>query len=137
MIKPIRTYEDLLVHKQQTEVLLQAQKELVIYDLKKLQSEFKGATSALSFIGKLVTRNKKNMLINFGVNKVLDVVLRKVILSRAGWLTKLTVPFFLKNISSHFLAGHKEELIDKLSALVGKSHQGNGHAAPEIFEGES
>lgn len=137
MTRPIRTYEDLLVHKQQTEVLLQAQKELVIYDLKKLQSEFKGATSALSFIGKLVTRNKKNMVVNFGVNKLVDVLLRKVILSRAGWLTKLTVPFFLKNISSHFLAGHKEELIDKLLALFGKSHHGNGQAAPEMFKEES
>ena len=77
------------------------------------------------------------MLVNFGVNKVLDVLLRKVILSRSGWLTKLTVPFFIKNISSHFLAGHKDELINKLFAWVGKAHHGNGQAAPEMFEEES
>jgi len=137
MTRPIRTYEDLLLHKQQTEVLLQAQKELVIYDLKKLQAEVRGATSTLSFIGKLVTRSKKNMLVNFGLGKVMDILLRKVILSRAGWLTKLTVPFFIKNLSSHFLADHKEEMVDKLMTWVGLAHQDNGKAAPEIFEEES
>ncbi len=134
MIKPIRSYEDLLLHKQQTEALLEAQKELVIFDFKKLQSEVKGATHTLSFIGKLATRNKKNVLVNFGVGKLLDVLLKKVVLSRAGWLTKLTVPFMLKNISSHFFGDHKNEIIDKLVSMVGHSPRGNGHATTEMSE---
>ncbi len=125
----IRTYDDLLRHKDEVDLLLQAQKELVITDFRLLQTELKATTSTLSFIGKLVTKNKKNFLVNLGVNKTLDFVLRKVVLARAGWLTRLAVTFFAKNFSSHFIDEHKEQFVDKIVNWV--SHgQSNGQAAP-------
>jgi hypothetical protein len=140
MTKPnntsIKSYDDLLRHKQETEMLLHAQKELMMYDLRLLQAEFKAATSSLAIVGKLVSRNKKNVLVNMGVNKVLDFVLKKVILARAGWFTKLGVTFLAKNLSSHYIDENKDKLVDKLFGWV--SHKnGNGKATHESFGHEA
>src|SRR5258705_7385643 len=107
----IRSYDDLLQQEKQMEELLQAQKELLIYDINQLKEELRPATTALTFLSRVITRDKNNLLVNGGVNKIIDLVVRKLLLARAGWLTKLTVPFFLKNYSSHFIADHKGELI--------------------------
>ena len=130
MSRPIKTYEDLLKEKLHLEVLLQAQKELVMYDLGQLKQELKPAATAFNFLGKIVTRERNNLLVNEGANKLIDLVFKKLILSRSGWLTKLAVPYFLKNYSSHFIAEHKDQFMEKLVSLV--SHKnGNGKAAPE------
>ena len=130
MNKAIRSYDDLLREEKQMEELLQAQKELLIYDLHQLKEELKPATTALTFFSRIVTRDKHNLLVNGGVNKIVDLVFRKLLLARAGWLTKLTVPFLIKNYSSHFIADHKDQFIERLFSWI--SHKnGNGKAAPE------
>lgn len=118
MTNKIRTYQDLLRHEEQLEELLKAQKELLVLDLRELKEEIRPATAALSFISKITTRDKSNFLLNAGVNKLVDLVVKKLILGKAGWLTRLAVPFFLKNYSSHFVADHKEEWLDKLFSWV-------------------
>jgi hypothetical protein len=133
MTKPIRTYDDLLTEKSQLEALLQAQKELLLYDLKVMHSEIRSATSGLSVLGKLVSRDRTNFLMNMGVNKVIDLVFKKVLLSRAGWLTRLAVPFLVKNVSSHILAEKKDKIVDKLFSWI-TPRNGNGKAAPEMYE---
>ena len=123
----IRTYNDLLRRKEEIDLLLQVRKELVITDLRHLQAEARAASSALAFVGKLVTKNKKNFLVNLGIDKALDFVLRKVVLSRAGWLTRLAVTYFAKNFSSHFIDEHKEQFVDKIVDWVSHSPS-NGKA---------
>ena len=136
MNKVIRTYDDLLREEKHLEELLQAQKELLIYDFNQLKEELRPATTALTFFSRIVTRDKNNLLVNGGVNEIIDLVVRKLLLSRAGWLTKLSVPFFIKNYSSHFIADHKDQLVEKLFSWI--SHKnGNGKAAPETHDKEN
>lgn len=130
MNKVIRSYDDLLRQEKQMEELLQAQKELLIYDLNQLKEELRPATTALTFFSRIITRDKNNLLVNGGVNKIIDLIVRKLLLARAGWLTKLTIPFFLKNYSSHFITDHKDQLVERFFSWI--SHKnGNGKAAPE------
>jgi hypothetical protein len=130
MTKPIRTYEDLVQQKNQVEALLQAQKELLIYDLRQLQTEFKSATSGLSIVGNIVTRKKQGFMVDLGVNKMIDFLFKKLILSRSGWITRLAVPFIVKNISSHLISNNKEQIVEKIKSWLHKSS--NGKAAPEM-----
>jgi len=134
MTKPIRTYEDLVQQKNQVEALLQAQKELLMYDLRLLQTEFKSATSALSVAGNLLTRRKHGFIMDMGVNKVIDFLFKKVILAKSGWITRLAVPFIMKNISSHLISNNKDQIIEKLRSWLHKSS--NGKAAPEMYHEE-
>jgi hypothetical protein len=126
----IQTYEDLVKEKQQLEVLLQAQKELIRYDITELRKELQPAADTISFIGKIITRDKSNAILTGGANRVIDLLFRKLILARSGWLTRLIVPFLLKNYSSHLIAEKKEGLINKLFSWVGHKNA-NGKAAPE------
>jgi hypothetical protein len=129
----IRTYSDLIREKQEMEILLLAQKELITSDLRVLQSEIKSATSTLSWVGKLVSPNKKNILLNSGINKVIDLVLKKVVLARAGWITRFTVPLIVKNFSSHVVDEKKGKWLDKLFHWV-RHKNGDGKVTPETFE---
>ena len=132
----IRSYDDLLQQEKQMEELLQAQKELLICDFNQLKEELRPATTALTFFSRIITRDKNNLLVNGGVNKIIDLVVRKLLLARAGWLTKLTVPFFIKNYSSHFVADYKDQFVERLFSWI--SHKnGNGKAAPETHPKEN
>jgi hypothetical protein len=132
MNKRIQTYDGLVKEKQQLEALLQAQKELVLYDLKELKQDLEPAVKAVSFLGKIVTMKKDNVLLTIGVNQVIDVVFKKIILSGSGWLTRVAIPFFLKNYSSHYIAEHKDQIMEKFFSWFGhKNH--NGQAAADTY----
>ena len=134
MNKTIRSYDDLLREEKHMEELLQAQKELLLYDFNELKEELKPAQTALTFISRIIIRDKNNLLLTGGLNKTIDLIVRKLLLARSGWLTKLIVPFFLKNYSSHIIADHKDQIIEKLFFwLNGK----DGKADPEVHKKEN
>lgn len=120
MSKSIRSYNDLLAEKQRMELLLAAQKELVRYDLQELKAELKPAIGAVAWLGKVTTMDSSNPLISGFTNTAIDLVVKKGLLGRAGWITRLLVPVLLKNYSSHFITRHKDELTQKLFSLFSK-----------------
>jgi hypothetical protein len=121
MSKSIRSYNELIAEKQRMELLLVAQKELVRYDLQELKAELKPAISAVALLGKVTTMDSSNPLISGIANTAIDLVVKKGLLGRAGWLTRLLVPVLLKNYSSHFITSHKDELTQKLFSLFSKN----------------
>ena len=126
----ILTYEDLLREKQQLQVLLQAQKELVRFDANALREALNPAADTISFIGKVIQPDHHNVLLNSGANRIIDLIVKKVILARSGWLTRLIVPFFVKNYSSHLIEDKKEKLFGKLFSWIGLK-KSNGHVRSE------
>ena len=127
MSKRIHTYEDLVEERQRLETLLEAQKELIGYDFDEVKQKMLNAAVG---VGKIFTRDTGNLLLTSGSNKLIDLVVKKLLLSRAGRLTRLVVPFLLKNYSSHYIADHKEQWINKLFSWIGRKNQ-NGKAATE------
>ncbi len=129
MSRKIRTYKDLEKEEQLLEELLKAQKELIELDIAQLKQQLKPAQAALQFFNKITTVDKRNnLLLNEGANTIIDLVLKKVVLSRAGWLTKMMIPMFVKNYSSHFIADHKGDIVDKIFSLF-RSKNGKQKAA--------
>jgi len=120
MTKTIRTYKDMLDEKKRLEELLVVQKQLVRNDIMEIKESLRPVHSALSFAGKLVTREKGNFFLNAGANTLIDLVIKKMVLSRAGWFTKLVVPFLAKNYSSHIISEKKDALLKKLFSWIGK-----------------
>lgn len=115
------------------EELLHAQKEVVVYDFKLLKEEFKPTTHAINNLGKMVTRERGNVLVNAAAGQVIDLVLKKGILGRAGWATRILIPAMLKNYTSHFVEQNKEGFLKKIASWIGKKNH-NGKAAPELPE---
>ena len=113
MMNRIRTYEDLVARQQQMEVLLKLQKEQVRNVIRDLFDA--GKSSVLG--------STENFLLNKGVGKVIDLVVKKGVLGRAGWMYRLIVPFVLKQFSSKYITEHKKDIKDKFfSFFRGKSN---------------
>jgi hypothetical protein len=120
MTKSISTYEDLLEEKARLKLLLTAQKNLVRQDINSIKQEFQPVRSAISMIGKFTTKENRNSMLTIAADTVIDMVVKKMVLAKAGFITKLIVPFFIKNFSSHIIADNKDKIISTLASWFGK-----------------
>lgn len=123
MSKKIGTYEELLVEKQKLEVLFQAQKELVKFEIEDLKSEMEPAVNAIEFIKKISIRNTDNPVIQTGLNLLIDGVSNKLQGDSAGFLRTTVIPYIIKNYASNLLAGHADELIEHLLSLFSNEEE--------------
>jgi hypothetical protein len=127
MNKPIRSYEDLSKERQRLELLLQAQRELLYYDVQEIKEELQPLRNAIAFVKKITSKDKTSLLLNIGTDIAINSIVKRFILSRAGWVVRTVIPYFLKNYSSHFVAEQKDKWLDKLkhwlSHLDGKKHK--------------
>jgi len=131
MSKRFTSYKDLLKEKQQLEVLLQAQKQVIRCDVEEIKLKLQPVKEALEFVKKITTRDRSNLLLDLGSDIAINSLVRNFILSRAGWLTKLIVPFFVKNYSSHFLAEQKDKWLEKLRNWLGHKNGKENHSEEE------
>jgi hypothetical protein len=143
MTSTIRTYEDLLAERLRLESLLQTQKQIIRKDIDEIKLELVPVKAAINFVGKLTTQDHSNPILNGTINTIIDLVVRKGILARAGWFTKFIVPFVMKNFSSHIVDEKKDDILRKVFSLFkkkkkgDKSHESNGtmhHAVEEEEE---
>jgi len=119
MNRHFTSYQDLLEEKQQLEVLLKAQKEIIRYDVEEIKLKLHPVKEALEFVKKITTKDKSNLLLNIGSDIAINAFIKDFILSKTGWLARQIIPFFLKNYSSHFLAEQKDKWIEKLKHWLG------------------
>ena len=134
MSKRFTSYKQLLEEKQQLEVLLQAQKQLIRYDVEEIKLKLQPVKEALEFVKKVTTRDRTNLLLDLGSDIAINSLIKNFILSRAGWLIKAVVPFFLKNYSSHFIAEQKDKWIEKLKSWLGHKNGKDEHSEEESKE---
>ncbi len=123
MNKKIGKYDELLIEKQKLEMLFQAQKELVKYDINDIRSSFDPAFSALEFLKKLTVRNSDNPVIQSGINMLIDFLSNKLKSEHAGFIRTTVLPHIIKNYASHFLAGYTDKLIEQLVSLFNNEEE--------------
>lgn len=117
----IKTYEDLEREKFRLMGVLKTQEELIKHDLTKVKEGLRPFGKAAEFVNKMATRDNTAPIMNFGVEFGVDLLIRKVLLARAGWFTKIIVPFLVKNYSSHIIGEEKREaLLNKLRGFFRK-----------------
>ncbi len=131
MSKPVKSYDDLQAEQQRLEALLAAQRELIRYDLQDLNEALRPAAKAASLLGKFATRNNNSPVLGTAANTIIDLVVKRTLLGRAGLVKKLLVPFVLKNISSHYIADHKKEITSKLFSFFKRKNGKHSKAAGE------
>lgn len=121
----IRTYQDLLEEKKHLEVELLNKRELIRMDVADLKEEWRPVTDLLSGLGKMTTKGKTNPLLAIGIDIIGEVLVKNILLTRSGWITRLVVPFLAKNFSTHILnkdgTSIFRQLIDRF-----RNHKSNG-----------
>jgi hypothetical protein len=124
MNKQFKTYKELIEEKQNLEVLLKAQKELIRADVMELKAEIKPVADFLGSVKKFVSRDKAEILLNLGSDIAVNTLVKKVLLGKAGWLARLIIPYVMKNFTSNFLVEQKDKWVHKLAKWLHLSKNG-------------
>lgn len=128
MIKQINSYKELLEEKARLKTLLVEQELQIKEDWHALKEELKPAVMVGATLKKLFTRKAGASAALLGVNLLADGLVKKVLLSKTGWLTRFVIPFLIKNYASH-IVDKPEKLIHKIKKFFsknGKMHQETG-----------
>ena len=113
--------------KARLKVLLGTQKLVLREDFNRIKEEFTPVKTAISVIGKITTKDNSNWLLTKAADTAIDMIVKRIILSKAGWFSRLVLPFFMKNISSHFIADNKDKIFNKIASWFG-GEKSNGKA---------
>ncbi len=127
--KKIRTYEDLIFEQQRLVSLLKTQEQVVKDDIVGVKKGLEPLGRTLQIVNKLATRDNTAPVMNFGLEMGIDLLIRRVLLAKSGWFTKIVIPFLVKNYSSHIIGEDKRTaLIQKVKGFFRKIRP---HAAPQ------
>lgn len=113
MNKQIRNYEDLEKEKMRLMEVLKGHEELIKIDIAGVKEGLKPFGKAANMVHKMATRDNTAPALNFGLEMGIDLLVRKVLLAKAGWFAKIIVPFLVKNYSSHIIGEEKREALMK------------------------
>jgi hypothetical protein len=118
MSRTIKTYDDLIEERNKMKTLLILQKEKINEDWNAFKHEFDPVTHAFGTLGKMAKGDKSNPLINAGLLFAGELFIKNFVLAKAGWLTRLAVPFVVKNYSSHLIVDKGKTFVDKIGRLL-------------------
>jgi hypothetical protein len=117
----IKTYEELLQEEQRLLSQLKTTETLIKKDLAGVKEGLRPIGKTVRTIGKFTTRDKTGALTNFGLDFSVDLLVRRLLLARAGWFTKIVVPYVIKNYTSHIITEQqKAKLMQKISNIFSR-----------------
>ncbi|RYY60027.1 MAG: hypothetical protein EOO05_11350 [Chitinophagaceae bacterium] len=120
MTKKISTYKELLEEKERLQTLLGQQKEVLKSDMQGIKEEFEPVRAAVGMLKKFTKKDSTNPLLNIATGRIINLVLKKLVLARAGWFARLAVPFLARNISTHVIADNKTQILGKIATWFNK-----------------
>ena len=127
----IRTYEDLEAEEKRLQALLYSHKENIKESFTNVKRSLNPFRKVIDTVSKLFSGDRSNPITKIGVDLGLDVLLRKFILARAGWVTKIIVPFFIKNYSTHFVKEYKKSKLLQRIRNIFRQSKNNVPGSPD------
>jgi hypothetical protein len=116
-----KTYQDLLQEEQRLQQVLKHQEILIREDLVSMKENLEPIKRVYDQVHKVFTRDNRVPIFNIGLELGIDVLLRRFLLTRAGWVTKTFVPYLVKNYASHIIGEEKRKaIIKKIEELFNK-----------------
>ena len=117
----IKTYEDLLQEEQKLLVQLKSGEALIRKDIAGVQQGLEPLGRVMKMVNKFTSRDRTGGLSTFGLDFSIDLLVRRFLLAKAGWFTKIVVPYFIKNYGSHIITEkHRASILQKINAVFSK-----------------
>lgn len=113
----IKTYDDLTAERARLEASLVLKKQRVVSDWEAVKIELEPVSNAFGVIGKMSHSSATSPLLKMGLKFASDVLLKNFVLAKAGWITRLAVPFVMKNYSSHLITDNSQGILSKLKKI--------------------
>ncbi len=126
MSQTIKTYADLCKERKRLQHLLAIQKQRVSDDWSALKDKLSPVRNVMGAVGKMASPDNSNPLVNIGLKVASDVLLKNFVLAKAGWFTKIAVPFVVKNYSSHALADTGKHLFSRVGRFFNRIRRSAG-----------
>ncbi len=138
MTRKIKTYEDLVEEEKRLQGELGSYKDLIQQDIAGIKDGLNPIKKVTSTVKNLFTRGDNGPLLNFGLNFGFDVFLKRVLLGRASWITKVVVPYVVKNYASHLVTEDQRKNVAKsvskfLTKFMMKKKKEPFEAAPPLM----
>jgi hypothetical protein len=117
--------------------LLRNHEEAIKIDVGNVREGLQPMNNALKVVNKMATRDNRVPVMNFGLEMGIDLLVRRVLLGRAGWFAKIVVPYLVKNYTSHFLGDEKKAaLINKVRNMFRKLRPRPEPVKTEIYRAQ-
>ena len=117
----IKNYEDLLHEEQRLLAELKIKEVQIRNDIAGVKQGLKPIGKVMNTISKFTTRDRTGAFANFGLDFGIDLLVRRFVLAKAGWFTKILIPYLLKNYSSHIISEQqKAKLMEKINNFFNK-----------------
>lgn len=108
----IQTIDDLRAERARLHNQIQLSKISMRNEIAAIKEELNPARQAVGVLNDVLTSPQKGLL-TLGIGLGVDIVLRRTILARAGWLTKLVVPFLVRNAATNILQKNGKGIVEK------------------------
>ena len=108
----IQTIDDLKAERARLHNQIQLSKISMKNEMTAIKEELNPARQAVGVLNDVLTSPKKGLL-TLGIGLGVDVVLRRIILARAGWLPKLVVPFLVRNAATNMVQKNGKTIVEK------------------------
>lgn len=108
----IQTIDDLKAERARLHNQIQLSKISMKNEMTAIKEELNPARQAVGVLNDVLTSPKKGLL-TLGIGLGVDVVLRRIILARAGWLPKLVVPFLVRNAATNMVQKNGKTMVEK------------------------
>ena len=115
----ITTYENLLTEKQRLKLLLNEREMEVTAEFADINTRLKPVKKIVEFAERLMTTDRHNPLLSAGLEVGVDLILKKFLLRRAGFIIKILMPLFVRNYLSHEVADNAT-WVQKLGHFIKK-----------------
>lgn len=110
----IRTYEDLEAEEKRLQALLYTHKKSMGDSYTALKQGLNPFKRAADSVSKMFHRDgTTSPLMRFGLDMSVDVLVRRLLLAKAGWFTKIVIPFIIRNYSTHVIKNRKVIMVLK------------------------
>ena len=121
MNRSIKKYEDLLQEEQRLTQQIKAQEELIRQDFIGIKNGLMPLNNVTRIFKNITTRDKTGPLINFGLDFGIDLLIRRVLLAKAGWFARIVVPYVIKNYMSHIISEERRsKIVKKVQEIFNK-----------------
>ncbi len=102
-MKRVQTFKDLLEEEQRLAIKLKHDKEVVTAGMQQVKAKIQPASAALGYMNSIFCVREKPGIVAHGVDMVIDLVTKKYLFKRSGWLLTLVGSYAVRRLSQFFL----------------------------------